>query len=41
VLIFTEAYAMCIERNGRKNHDVDIRSSPMTSMERKNFDVVR
>ena len=32
---------MCIERNGRKNHDVDIRSSPMTSMERKNFDVVR
>lgn len=41
VLIFAEAYAMCIERNVRNNHDVDIRSSPMTSMERKNFDVVR
>ncbi len=41
VLIFAEAFATCIDRKARNSNVVDIRSGRLTSMERKNFDVVR
>lgn len=42
MLIFAQAYVMCIvERNAHNSYVVVIRSERVTSMERKNFDVVR